>query len=72
MFDLSENMHYKREMVCTQLMKRACVNFTTSRVTSRLMGIRLLYRMMNVRRLYAKLVEMSPAKTHNILLFSDL
>lgn len=47
-------------------MKRACVNLTTSRVTSRLMGIRLLYRMMNVSRLYAKLVEMSPAQTHPI------
>lgn len=34
------------------------------------MGIRLLYRMMNVSRLYAKLVEMSPAQTHNIHLFS--
>lgn len=45
-------------------MKRACVNLTTSRVTSRLMGIKLLYRMMNVSRLYAKLVEMSPAQTH--------
>lgn len=45
-------------------MKRACVNLTTSRVTSRLMGIRLLYRMMKVSRLYAKLVEMSPAQTH--------
>lgn len=45
-------------------MKSACVNLTTSRVTSRLMGIRLLYRMMNVSRLYAKLVEMSPAQTH--------
>lgn len=51
-------------------MKRACVNLTTSRVTSRLMGIRLLYRMMNVSRLYAKLVEISPAQTHNIHLFS--
>lgn len=51
-------------------MKRACVNLTTSRVTSRLMGIRLLYRIMNVSRLYAKLVEMSPAETQNIhLLF---
>lgn len=48
-------------------MKRAWVNLTTSRVTSRLMGIKLLYRMMNVSRLYAKLVEMSPAQTqtHN-------
>lgn len=45
-------------------MKRAWVNLTTSRVTSRLMGIRLLYKMMNVSRLYAKLVEMSPAQTH--------
>lgn len=45
-------------------MKRACVNLTTSRVTSRLMGIKLLYRMMNVSRLYAKLVEMSPEQTH--------
>lgn len=61
-------MHYKK-LVCTQLMKRACVNFTTSRVTSRLMGIRLLYRMMNVSRLYAKLVEMSPAQTQIYYLF---
>lgn len=48
-------------------MKRACVNLTTSRVTSRLMGIKLLYRMMNVSRLYAKLVEMSPAQTHTCI-----
>lgn len=44
------------------------MNLTTSRVTSRLMGIKLLYRMMKVSRLYAKLVEMSPAQTHTPLL----
>lgn len=47
-------------------MKRACVNLTTSRVTSKLMGIRLLYRMMNVSRLYAKFVEMSPVQSHTV------
>lgn len=47
----------------TQLIKRACVNLTTSRVTSRLMGIRLLYRMMKVSRLYQKFREMSPIGT---------
>lgn len=52
-------------------MKRACVNFTTSRVTSRLMGIRLLYRMMNVSRLYAKFREMSPEVTDKIPLCNN-
>jgi hypothetical protein len=35
----------------TQFMKRACVYFTTSSVTSRLIGIRLLYKMINVSKL---------------------
>lgn len=48
----------------TQLIKRACVNLTTSSVTSRLMGIRLLYRMMNVSRLYQKFSEISPTEQH--------
>lgn len=48
----------------TQLIKSACVNLTTSSVTSRLIGIRLLYRMMKVSRLYQKFREMSPIEQH--------
>lgn len=44
-------------VILTQFIKRACVYFTTSRVTSKLMGIRLLYKMMNVNKLYPKLSE---------------
>lgn len=45
--------------------------FTTSRVTSRLMGIRLLYKMMNVSKLYPKLSELvSVEETQNICVAS--
>lgn len=42
-------------LTLTQLMKKAWTNLMTSRVTRRLMGIRLLKRMMNVRKFRPKL-----------------
>uniref|UniRef100_A0A0E9V9Q8 Uncharacterized protein n=1 Tax=Anguilla anguilla TaxID=7936 RepID=A0A0E9V9Q8_ANGAN len=39
----------------SQLIKKARMNLMTSKVTSRLMGIRLLKRMMKVRKLNPKL-----------------
>ena len=39
-------------MSLSQLIKMACWNFTTSNVTSREMGMRLLKRMMKVRKFY--------------------
>ena len=47
--------------------------FTTSRVTSRLMGIRLLYKMMNVNKLYPKLSELvSVEENQNICIAESL
>lgn len=42
-------------LTLTQLMKKAWTNLMTSRVTRRLMGIRLLKRMMKVRKFRPKL-----------------
>lgn len=47
--------HTRLWLPLTQLMKKAWINLITSNVTRRLMGIRLLNRMMKVRKLRPKL-----------------
>ena len=51
-----EHNEEQQQCVFTQFMKYAWVNFTTSNVTSKLIGMRLLKRMMKVKKFSPKLL----------------